>query len=135
MLEEIILHIQSLAVINVRGRLHDLIIWTSTSGPVLVLKLLFQLLRKTRKSLGGAVEQFTVNMKKANHLSTLKKAIAVFTPVMRKLHQEHRAYKFQIAVSVVFHKAVDLAVIYYTTASGTGIGNGCRICRCCSTSR
>ena len=68
-------------------------------------------LRKTRKSLGGAVEQFTVNMKEVKHLSTLKKSIAVFMPVMTTFHQEHRAYKFQIAVSVVFHKAVDPAVI------------------------
>ena len=30
---------------------------------------------------------------------------------MTKFHQEHRAYKFQIAVCVVFHKAVDPAVI------------------------
>ena len=67
-------------------------------------------LQKTRKSLGGAVEQFTVNMKEANHLSALKKDIAVFTPVMTTFQQEHRAYKFQIAVTVVFHKAVDPAV-------------------------
>ena len=71
-------------------------------------------MRKTRKSLGGAVEQFTVNMKEAIDLSTLKKAVAVFTPVMTKFHQEHRAYKFQIVVSVVFHKAVDPAVITQT---------------------
>ena len=68
-------------------------------------------LRKTRKSLGGAVEQFTVNMKEAKHLSALTKAIALFTSVMAKFHQEHRAYKFMIAVSVVFHKAVEPAVI------------------------
>ena len=37
-------------------------------------------LRQTR----GAVEQFTVNMKEARHLSALKEAIAVFTPVMTK---------------------------------------------------
>ena len=30
---------------------------------------------------------------------------------MSKFHQEHRAYKFQIAVNVVFHKAVDPAVV------------------------
>ena len=30
---------------------------------------------------------------------------------MTMFHQEHRAYKFQIAISVVFHKAVDPAVI------------------------
>ena len=64
-------------------------------------------LRNTHKSLGGAVEQFTVNMKEAKHLSTLKRAIAVFAPVMTKYHQQHRAYKFQIVVSDVFHKTVD----------------------------
>ena len=32
-------------------------------------------LRKTRKSLGGAVQQFAVNMKEAKNLSALKKAI------------------------------------------------------------
>ena len=39
-------------------------------------------LQKTRASLGGAVEQFAVNMKEENHLSAMEKAIAVFTPVM-----------------------------------------------------
>ena len=48
-------------------------------------------LRNTRKSLGGAVEQFTVNMKEAKNLSALKKAIAVCTPVMTKFQQEHHA--------------------------------------------
>ena len=65
-------------------------------------------LRKTHKSLGGAAEQFTVNMKEAKNLSAMKKAIAVMT----KFQKEHHAYKFQIAVSVVFH--------------------GCSVCRCCS---
>ena len=68
-------------------------------------------LRKTRKSLGGAIEHFTVNMKEAKNLSALEKAIAVCTPVMMKFQQEHRAYKFQISVSVVSHKADDPAVI------------------------
>ena len=39
-------------------------------------------LRKTRKSLGGDVEQYTVNMKEAKNLSALQKAIAVCTSVM-----------------------------------------------------
>ena len=68
-------------------------------------------MRETRKSLGGAVEQFTVNMKEAGHLSVLEEVIAVFTHVMTKFQQEHRVYKFQIAVCVVFHKAVDPAVV------------------------
>ena len=65
----------------------------------------------TRKSIGGAVEQFSVNMKEARHFVALKEAIAVFTPVMTKFQQDHRAYKFQIAVCVVFHKAADPAVV------------------------
>ena len=91
-------------------------------------------LRKTRQSLGGAVERFTVNMKEARYLSALKKAIAVFTPVMTKFHQEDRAYKFPIAVNIVFHNAVDTAVVTQPPG-GTGIGNGCSIFRCVSTSR
>ena len=50
MLGEVILHIRSLAVISVRGRLYGLIIWRSTSGPVLVLELLFQLLLQLLKN-------------------------------------------------------------------------------------
>ena len=49
-------------------------------------------LQKTRKSLGVDVEQFTVNMKEVNHLSPLKKPIAVFAPAMATFQGEHRAY-------------------------------------------
>ena len=50
-------------------------------------------------------------MKEAKSLSKLQKDIAVFKPVMMDFQQKHSAYKFQIAVSIVFHKAVDPAVI------------------------
>ena len=50
-------------------------------------------------------------MKEAKSLSTLEKAIAVFKPVMLDFQQKHIAYKFQIAVSIVFHKAVDSSVV------------------------
>ena len=134
MLVEIILHIQSSDVINVRGRLHDLIIWrehkrTYTGARVAVpvaapaakkrcagVAPEFKL-QKTHKSLGGAVEQFIVNMKEVKHLSILKKATVVFAPVVTKFHQEHRAYKSQIVVSVVFHKAVDPAVITHPSVT------------------
>ena len=109
--------ILSLTATNVGDHLLDLVIWRNTIEPVLVVNM-FQLLRNdvlirssSYKSLGGAVEEFTVNMKEANHLSALKKAISVFTPVMTKYQQEHHAYKFQIAVTIVFHKAVDPAVV------------------------
>ena len=50
-------------------------------------------------------------MKEAESLSTLKKTIAVFKPVMVNFQQKHSAYKFQFAASIVFHKTVDPAVI------------------------
>ena len=68
-------------------------------------------LQKTLEALGGSVQQFIVNMKEAKSLSTVEKAIPVFKPVMLNFQQKHSAYKFQIAVSIVFHKAVDPAVV------------------------
>ena len=59
----------------------------------------------------GNVQQFTVNMKEAKCLSTLKNALAVFKPVMMDFQQKHSAYNFQIAVSIVFQKVVDPAVV------------------------
>ena len=50
-------------------------------------------------------------MKEAKRLSTLKEDIAVFKPAMVNFQQKQIAYKFQIAVDVVFHKAVDPAVV------------------------
>ena len=64
-----------------------------------------------RRSLGGAAEMFAVDMKEANHLSALKEAVNALTPTMDNYHRDYRAYKFQIAVDVIFHKAVDPAVI------------------------
>ena len=68
-------------------------------------------LQKSREALEGNVQQFTVNMKEAKSLSTLEMAIAVFKPVMMDFQQKHSAYKLQIAVSIVFHNAVDPAVV------------------------
>ena len=41
----------------------------------------------------------------------LSTSIAVFKPVMTDFQQKHSAYKFQIAVDVIFHKSVDPAVV------------------------
>ena len=49
-------------------------------------------------------------MNEERHLSALKEAIAVFSPIISKFQQEHHAYNFQIAACVVFHKAVGPAV-------------------------
>ena len=65
-------------------------------------------------------------MKEAKNLSALKKAITVCTSVMTKFQQEHHAYKFQIAVSVVFHNVItrppvvltsEMAAVYAGAAS------------------
>ena len=63
-------------------------------------KLLFTL-QQIRRALAGAVEQFTVNMKEATRLSTLKKA-------MVKFQQDHRAYKFQVTVSFFTRQLIAL---------------------------
>ena len=67
-------------------------------------------LQQTYKALGGVVEQFTINMKEAQRLPS---ALNVFKPAMAKFQQEHQAYKIQVAVSIVFHKAVDPADVAY----------------------
>ena len=54
---------------------------------------------------------YVVDMKEANHLEALEKTVTAFKPVMEMYHREHHACKFQMAVDVVFHKAVEHAVI------------------------
>ena len=68
-------------------------------------------LRFTLQQIRGVVEKCTVDMKEAKRLPTLKKALGVMNPAMLEFHREHQAYKFQIAVSIVFHKAVYTAVV------------------------
>ena len=88
-------------------------------------------LQKTREALDGNVQQFTVDMKEEKSLATLQKVIAVFKPVMADFLQKHSVYKFQVAVSILFHKAVDPAV-GNTSTSCANIGNGCCVLRRCS---
>ena len=89
---------QPLAAISVGNHSQDLVIWKSTIVTTLILVLLPLLLlllrvvpapattttsvkprsrlqftlQQSRRALGGAAEQFTVNMKEAKRLSTLK---------------------------------------------------------------
>ena len=57
------------------------------------------------------MKQFAVNMKGVSNLSSLKDAMTVFTRAMCTFQQKHHAYKFQFAVDIMFHKAVDPAVV------------------------
>ena len=53
---------------------------------------------------------FAADMRDANHLSALQGAVTALKPSMDNYHRNHRAYKCQLAVDVVFHKAVDPVV-------------------------
>ena len=66
--------------------------------------------RQHRKVFRGALETHTVDMGEARQLAALETVITAFLPAMDTYKQRH-AYKFQIVLSVVFHKAVDPAVV------------------------
>ena len=44
-------------------------------------------------------------------LPLLREQLENFKPAMVKFHQEHQAYKFKVAVSIVVHKAIDPDVV------------------------
>ena len=62
---------------------------------------LFVVQRK-RRALGGAVEVHSVDMNEANQLVALEDAA---------YQRRHHAYKFQVALNVVFQKAVDPTIL------------------------
>ena len=67
--------------------------------------------QRKRKALGGAVEVHSVDMNEANQLVALENAVVALGPTMTAFQQTYNAYKYQIAINIVFHKAVDPAVI------------------------
>ena len=54
---------------------------------------------------------FEVDMKESDNLTALQGAVTSFQPSMSTCQHDHPAYKFQMAVYVIFHKAVDPTVI------------------------
>ena len=67
--------------------------------------------RRKRRALWGAVEVHIVDMDAANQLVALEDAVLAPEPTMTAYQQRHRAYKYQIALNVVFHKAVDPTIL------------------------
>ena len=67
--------------------------------------------RRMRRALGGTSEMYEVDMKESDKLTALQGAVTPFQPSMSAYQRDHSAYKFQIAVDVMFHKAVDPTVI------------------------
>ena len=67
--------------------------------------------RQRRIALGGAAEVYTIDMNCADHLAPLEAAVTSFEPTMALYQRRWKALKFQITMDVVFHKAVDHAVV------------------------
>ena len=63
--------------------------------------------RHHRTTMGGAVERYEIDMQETQHLDHLSNAIHFLLPTMQKFQHKHQAYKFQIAITIVYHKAVD----------------------------
>ena len=63
--------------------------------------------RRKKRALGGTSEMYEADMKKSDNLTALQAAVTSFQPSMPTYHRDHSAYKFQMAVYVIFHKAVD----------------------------
>ena len=62
-------------------------------------------------ALGGTSEMYEVDMKESDNLTALQGAVTSFQPSMSTYQRDHSAYKFQMVVHVIFHKAVDPTVI------------------------
>ena len=120
----------SLAAISVGDHSTELIICKriSVTAPVVVLlflQLLFQLLKNIALVL--LLKYYSLNCKRlANNWKVMYNTIHC----KHEGREKHNACKFQIAVDVVFQKAVDPAVV--TATSDNNIRNGCCICRCSS---
>ena len=86
--------------------------------------------QRKRKALGGAVEVHSVDMNAANQLVALQDAVVALEPTMAADQQRHHAYKYQIAVNVIFHKAVDPTILTEPPVTlRTDHGSSIR-CRC-----
>ena len=57
------------------------------------------------------MEVHSVDMNAANQLVALEDAAVALGPAMAAYQRKHRAYIFQIALNVVFHKAVDTTIL------------------------
>ena len=63
--------------------------------------------RRKKRALGGTSEMYEVDMKEFDNLTALQAAVTSISTYQR----DHFAYKFQMAVGVIFHNAVDPTVI------------------------
>ena len=62
-------------------------------------------------SMGGVVESYNIDMQETQHLNHLSTALHLLRPPMKTFQVKHRAYKFQVAITIMCHKAVDPSVV------------------------
>ena len=62
-------------------------------------------------SIGGAVYRYNIDMQETQHLNHLSTALRLLGSSMKTSQDKHHAYKFQVAITIVCHKAVDPSVV------------------------
>ena len=62
-------------------------------------------------SMRGDVVRYNINIQETQHLVHLSTALHLLLPTMTQFHTKHRAYKFQVAITIVCHKAVNPSVV------------------------
>ena len=67
--------------------------------------------RRKKRAFGGTSEMYEVDMKDSDYLTALQAAVTSYQPSMSTYQRDHSAYKFQMVVDVIFHKAVAPTVI------------------------
>ena len=56
------------------------------------------------------MKRYNIDMQETQHLGHLSPALHLL-PTMKSFQDKHRAYKFQVAITIVCQKAVDLSVV------------------------
>ena len=57
------------------------------------------------------MKRFNIDMQETQHLDHLSPALHLLLPTMKTYQTKHHAYKFQVAITIVCHKAVDPSVV------------------------
>ena len=57
------------------------------------------------------MQRYNIDMRETQHLDHLSTALHLLRPPMKTFRVKHRAYNFQVAITIVYHKAVDPSVV------------------------
>ena len=57
------------------------------------------------------MKRYNIDMQETQHLDHLSTALHLLLPTMKTYQDKHHAYKFQVAITIVCHKAVDPSVV------------------------